>query len=45
MPLFLTTQTFVPVPLEATYQVAWDPAGRDPRGAGIPGWPGDLGYL
>jgi hypothetical protein len=24
MPLFLTTETYVPVPLEATYQAAWD---------------------
>jgi hypothetical protein len=23
MPLFLTTETYVPVPLEATYQAAW----------------------
>jgi len=24
MPLFLTTETYVPVPLDATYQAAWD---------------------
>jgi hypothetical protein len=24
MPLFLTADTYVPVPLEATYQAAWD---------------------
>jgi hypothetical protein len=24
MPLFLTPQTYVPVPLEATYQSAWE---------------------